>query len=80
MSTDDMAIPPFKEHYNNAVDKAYALKEIEYVIWLHKWNSPYEAYPADKRAAVVAKDVFKDDKYVPTAEVKELAKRFREFQ
>jgi hypothetical protein len=55
------------------------LKEIEYVIWLHKWNSPYEAYPADKRAAIVAKDIFKDDKYVPTAEVKELAKRFIEF-
>jgi hypothetical protein len=75
-----MAIPPFREHYNNATDKSYALKEIEYVIWLHKWNSPYEAYPADKRAAIVAKDVFKDDKYVPTAEVKELAKRFIEFQ
>lgn len=75
-----MAIPPFREHYNNAKDKAYALKEIEYVVWLHKWNSPYEAYPAEKRAAVVAKDVFKDDKYVPTAEVKELAKRFIEFQ
>jgi len=56
------------------------LKEIEYVIWLHKWNSPYEAYPADKRAAIVAKDVFKDERYVPTAGVKELAKRFIEFQ
>ena len=80
LSTDELAIPPFREHYNNAEDKAVALKEIEYIIWLHKWNSPYEAYPADKRAAIVAKDVFKDDKYVPTAEVKELARRFLEFQ
>lgn len=77
---EELGIPPFREHYNNATDKSYALKEIEYVIWLHKWNSPYEAYPADKRAAIVAKDVFKDDKYVPTAEVKELSKRFMEFQ
>ena len=77
---EELGIPPFREHYNNAADKSYALKEIEYVIWLHKWNSPYEAYPADKRAAIVAKDVFKDDKYVPTAEVKELSKRFMEFQ
>ena len=77
---EELGIPPFREHYNNATDKSYALKEIEYVIWLHKWNSPYEACPADKRAAIVAKDVFKDDKYVPTAEVKELAKRFVEFQ
>ena len=80
LNTEDLAIPPFREHYNNARDKSLALKEIEYVIWLNKWNTPYEAYPVDKRAAVVGKDVFKDEKYVPTAEVKELAKRFRQFQ
>ncbi len=80
LNTEDLAIPPFKDHYNSAKDKSTALKEIEYVVWLYKWNSPYEAYPADKRAAIVARDVFKDDKYVPTAEVNELAKRFQEFQ
>ena len=80
LNTEDLAIPPFREHYNNARDKSLALKEIEYVIWLNKWNTPYEAYPVDKRSAVVGKDVFKNEKYVPTAEVKELAKRFREFQ
>lgn len=80
LNTEDLAIPPFKEHYNNAKDKSLALKEIEYVVWLYKWNTPYEAYPAEQRAGIVGKDVFKDDKYVPTAEVKELAKRFREFQ
>ena len=80
MSVEDMAIPPFKEHYNNAKDKSKALKEMEYVIWLHKWNTPYEAYPADKRPQIVAKDVFKDENYVPSEEVKELARRFNEFQ
>lgn len=80
MSTDDLAIPPFREHYNNAEDKAKALKEIEYVVWLNKWNTPYEAYPLETRASVVAKDVFKDEKYIPSEEVKELAKRFNEFQ
>ena len=80
LSTDDLAIPPFKDYYNNAKDKSQALKEIEYVVWLYKWNSPYEAYPADKRASIVAKDMFKDEKYVPTAELKELSKRFIEFQ
>lgn len=80
LNTEDLAIPPFKEYYNNAKDKSLALKEIEYVVWLYKWNTPYEAYPAEQRAGIVGKDVFKDDKYVPTAEVKELAKRFREFQ
>jgi hypothetical protein len=56
------------------------LKEIEYVIWLHKWNTPYEAYPQNQRASIVAKDVFKSDKYVPSDEVKLLEKRFIEFQ
>ena len=69
LSSEDLAIPPFKDHYNNAEDKSKALKEIEYVIWLHKWNTPYEAYPADRRASVVAKDIFKDENYKPTAEV-----------
>lgn len=80
LNTDDLAIPPFKDHYNNAEDKSQALKEIEYVVWLNKWNTPYEAYPEKERAQRVAIDVFKDEKYIPTAEVKELSKRFIEFQ
>ena len=80
ISTEDLAIPPFKDHYNNAKDKSQALKEIEYVIWLHKWNTPYEAYPVDRRPLVVAKDVFKDENYIPSEEVKELERRFIQFQ
>ena len=79
-NTEDLAIPPFKDHYNNAKDKDKALKEIEYVVWLHKWNSPYEAYPVDRRESIVAKDVFKDENYIPSEEVKELCRRFIEFQ
>lgn len=79
-NTEDLAIPPFKDHYNNAKDKSKALKEIEYVIWLHKWNTPYEAYPINERASIVAKDVFKNEQYTPSEEVKLLEKRFIEFQ
>lgn len=80
LSTEDLAIPPFKDHYNNAKDKQKALKEIEYVVWLHKWNTPYTAYPVHERPTVVAKDVFKDENYKPSEEVQQLAKRFLEFQ
>ena len=80
LNTNDLAIPPFKDYYNNAKDKSLALKEIEYVVWLHKWNTPYEAYPLETRASVVAKDIFGDQKYIPTEEVKMLEKRFLEFQ
>lgn len=80
LNTEDLAVPPFKEHYNTAKDKEQALKEIEYIVWLHKWNTPYEAYPEKERASIVAKDVFKDENYIPSVSVKELAKRFQEFQ
>lgn len=80
LDIDNLAIPPFKDHYNNSKDKTQALKEIEYVIWLHKWNTPYEAYPIKERPSIVAKDVFKDEKYIPSEDVLKLAKRFNEFQ
>lgn len=80
LNTEDLAIPPFKDYYNNSKDKAYALKEIEYVIWLYKWNTPYEAYPEKDRAKQVAKDVFKDENYTPSEAVNKLGKRFIEFQ
>lgn len=80
LNTDSLAIPPFKDHYNNAEDKQKALKEIEYIVWLYKWNTPYEAYPEKDRAKIVAKDVFKDEGYVPSPAVKELARRYLEFQ
>ena len=80
LNTEDLAIPPFKDHYNNAKNKDQALKEIEYIVWLNRWNTPYEAYPIETRASTVAKDVFGDEKYIPTEEVKTLQKRFIEFQ
>lgn len=80
LNTEDLAIPPFKDHFNSADDKSLALKEIEYVVWLNKWNTPYEAYPEKERAQRVAKDIFKDENYVPSLQVQELTKRFIEFQ
>lgn len=80
LSTEGLAIPPFKDYYNNSKNKEKALKEIEYVIWLYKWNSPYEAYPEKKRASIVGKDLFGDEYYKPSSELKELGKRFQEFQ
>lgn len=80
LNTEDLAIPPFKDYFNKASDKQLALNEIEYVIWLYKWNTPYEAYPEKERSQRVAKDIFKNENYVPSEQVQELAKRFVEFQ
>lgn len=80
INVDDLAIPPFKDYYNNAKNKSNALKEIEYVIWLYKWNTPYEAYPENERASKVAKDVFNVDSYEPNDDLKQLIVRFKELQ
>lgn len=80
LNIEDLAIPPFKDYFNQAKDKAQAIKEIEFIIWRYRWNTPYEAYPENERTRRVAKDVFKDENYKPTAEVEWLAKRFNEFQ
>lgn len=80
LSVDELAIPPFKDHFNSATDKQQALKEIEFIVWRYRWNTPYEAYPENERTQRVAKDIFNDSNYTPTAEVQELAKRFNEFQ
>lgn len=79
ISTEDLAIPPFRKYYEHAKDKSYALKEIEYVVWLCSWNTPYLAYPEKDRANVIAKDVF-GKQYEPSGEVKDLIERFKEFQ
>lgn len=80
LNTEDLAIPPFADHFNSSKDKQQALKEIEYIIWLYKWNTPYQAYPEKERAQRVAKDVFKNEDYLPSEEVQQLAKRFIQFQ
>ena len=80
LSTDELAIPPFKEYYNEAKDKTLALKEIEYIVWLHKWNTPYEAYPENERADRIAQDLFHQPKYEMSDALKALAQRYIEFQ
>lgn len=80
LKTDELAIPPFKDFYNNAKDKQAAIKKIEFIVWRYKWNTPYEAYPEKERTWRVAKDVFNDENFQPDDEIKDLAKRFNEFQ
>lgn len=80
INLDDLAVPPFREYYNNAEDKSQALKEIEYIVWLHKWNTPYLAYSENERAQKVSKDVFGEQDYKPSPALLALAERFKEFQ
>lgn len=80
LSADAMAIPPFKAHYESCADKNRALKEVEYVVWCNKWNTPYLSYPMAVRHKMVGKDVFGIEDYQPSSDIEELSKRFLEFQ
>lgn len=80
LGVEDLAIPPFKEYYNGCKDKNSAEKDIEYIVWLYKWNTPYRAYSPKERPSKVAKDVYNNDKFVPSEKLKALADKFNEFQ
>lgn len=80
LSANSLAIPPFKQHYNDAKDKVIVLKEIEYVIWLHKWDTPYLAYPPNERPTKVGKDIFNNENYKPSKALQIVITRFEEFQ
>uniref|UniRef100_A0AAU8BBM0 Uncharacterized protein n=1 Tax=Dulem virus 42 TaxID=3145760 RepID=A0AAU8BBM0_9CAUD len=73
LATDELAIPPFKDYYNNASNKTTALKEIEYIIWRYKWNTPYEAYPEKERTSRIAKDIFGASDWEEPTHIKDLA-------
>lgn len=80
LNIDELAIPPFNDYYSDAKDKSKALKEIEFVIWRYKWNTPYEAYPENERSDRVSQDLFHQPKYEMSDALKLLAQRYIEFQ
>ena len=53
-----LSIPPFANYYNKVKDKAHAEKIIQYVVFKHRWNTPYKAYSPEDRDIIIQKDVF----------------------
>jgi hypothetical protein len=80
LDPDSLGIPPFKEYYNSATNKEVALKDIEYIVWVYKWDSPYKAYPEDQRKQKVKQDVYGDENHILDTSVEALSRRFKEFQ
>lgn len=74
-----LAIPPFSTYYNSVKDKSQAEKVIQYVVFKHRWNTPYKAYSPEDRDIIIQKDVF--GKLVEfTIEEKEFERRYVELQ
>lgn len=75
-----LAIPPFANYYNSIKDKAYAEKIITYVVFKHRWNSPYKSYSPEDRDEIIKRDVFNDSKFELDSQAKYFETRYIELQ
>lgn len=74
-----LSIPPFSKYYNSTKDKAHAEKIISYVVFKHRWNTPYKAYSPEDRETVILKDIF-GGPVVFSLEEQEFEQRYIELQ
>lgn len=80
LSADTLAIPPFKKYYENSKNKDKTRQELEYVVWKYKWNTPYLAYSPEVRDEMICNDMFGTKTYQESPELKEVIRRYDEFQ
>lgn len=76
-------LPEFKLLWerDKSKDKSLAAKELSYIVFLHDYRSPYQAYSEKERVSHIMQDYFKDlPDWEPDAAVKAAIKRFEEFQ
>ena len=80
-TAEALALPFFKVIWDRdkTKNKEIATKEISYIIFKNKYDSPYTSYPESERGAIVIKDVF-TKKYEPDDLVLEAEKRYNELQ
>lgn len=76
-------LPEFKKVWDrdDSEGKAIASKEISYIVFMHGFNSPYNAYSEKDREKKILNDYFKDMKsWKPDKAVKAAEKRYLELQ
>lgn len=76
-------IPEFKAVWDrdDSEGKAIASKEVSYIVFMHGFNSPYDAYSERDREKKILNDYFKDMKgWKPDKVVKAAEKKYLELQ
>jgi len=76
-------IPEFKKIWDRdkTKTKGIAGREISYIVFLHDYRSPYQAYAESEREKKILQDYFSDiPDWKPDAAVQAAIKRFIEFQ
>lgn len=77
-----LALAPFRVIWEADEDrtKENATKEIQYVVFLCDFDSPYRDYVEGERVTRIKEDVFNNVNWEETVLVKEAIKRYEEFQ
>lgn len=82
ITPETLALPFFKVIWNRdkSKTKENATKELNYIVFKNKYDSPYVSYPESERGKVISKDVFGNENYEPDELVLEAEKRYNELQ
>ena len=83
MNPTTLWIPEFKAVWDRdkSKDKHVATREISYIVFLHSFQSPYQAYSEKERDKKILNDYFKDEpNWKPDKVVKAAVDRFLELQ
>ena len=76
-------IPEFKKIWDRdrSKTKEKASREISYIVFLHSFQSPYQAYTEKDRESKILQDYFKDSPdWKPDEDVKAAIKKYNELQ
>ena len=82
LNAESLAIPIFNKIWkrDKSKSKDKATREISYIFFMCDFNSPYMAYPSNKRREIILKDFMKDEKWKEDKDIEEAKIRYVEFQ
>jgi len=82
LNAESLAIPIFNKLWkrDKSKTKDRATKEISYIFFMCDFNSPYMAYPNNKRREILLNDFMKDQKWKEDKDIKGAMDKYLEFQ
>ena len=82
LNAESLAVPIFNKIWkrDKSKSKDRANKEIAYIFFMCDFNSPYMAYPGNKKRDIILNDFMKDPKWKEDKEIKEAMNKYLEFQ
>jgi hypothetical protein len=82
LNADELSIPVFKKIYDSdkSKDKIDSFNKISYIVFMYKWNSPYQSYLNEEvRDKIVKGDIFDKEDYELDEITKLAIERYKDF-